>query len=139
MINRSMPYINKKNHSPPFPFPFFLLFHFVPHCLIFHFFPRHHFPPPLAIVFCTINTHNTQYMNDFVKQSREQIVKFPRLSLVPPSGEFLLVKNGSMRWVTLDTMEVKVQLLSCLRLVECLDPRVDIAHLNHYRMIVGKM
>lgn len=51
----------------------------------------------------------------------------------------VFVKNGSMRWVTLDTMEVKVQLLSCLRLVECLDPRVDIAHLNHYRMIVGKM
>jgi len=41
---------------PLFPFPFFLLFHFVPHCLIFHFFSPAPFPPPLAIVFCTIYT-----------------------------------------------------------------------------------
>ena len=58
MINKSVPYINKKNHSPPFPFPFpfFLLFHFVPHCLIFHFSPAPFPPPPLAILFCTIYT-----------------------------------------------------------------------------------
>ena len=31
---------------PLFPFPFFLLFHFVPHCLIFHFFSPAPFPPP---------------------------------------------------------------------------------------------
>ena len=41
----------QKNHSPSFPF---LLFHFVPHCLSFHFFPQHH--PPLAIIFCKIYT-----------------------------------------------------------------------------------
>ena len=56
MINRSVPYINKKITLPLFLFFFFLLFHFVPHCLIFLFFSRHPSPPPLAIVFCTIYT-----------------------------------------------------------------------------------
>ena len=52
--------LTKKNHTPPFlrfPFPFFLLFHFVPHCFIFlFFFPGTIPPPPLAIVFCKIST-----------------------------------------------------------------------------------
>ena len=78
IINKSVPYINRKNHSLPFPFllfpfllfpfsfylfpfpfflfpfsfplipfPFFLLF---PHCLIFHFFPRHQSPPSHSIL-----------------------------------------------------------------------------------------
>ena len=43
IINKSVPYIYKKN-----TFPFFLLFHFVTHCLIFHFFPL--VPPLVASV-----------------------------------------------------------------------------------------
>ena len=56
--------LTKKKHFPPFPFPFFLLFHFVPplfpfpsflllyfvpQWLIFHFFPRHQ-PPNHSIL-----------------------------------------------------------------------------------------
>ena len=71
MINRSVHNINKKSRPPfsfssfsfpLFPFPLFLLFHFVPHCLIFHFFSPGTIspPPPLAIVFCTIYTPDSQ-------------------------------------------------------------------------------
>ena len=51
IINKSVPYINKKNHSPfsfssfsfpLFPFPSFSFCYSLPH---FSFFPWHHFPP----------------------------------------------------------------------------------------------
>ena len=55
------PYVKKKIILPlfsfsSFSFPLSLLFHFISHCLSFSFFSPAPFPPPLAIVFCTIYT-----------------------------------------------------------------------------------
>ena len=60
IINKSVTYINKNNHSPPFPFlllpfPFCLLFSFCFSLPNFRFFPRAPFPP-LALVFWQIYT-----------------------------------------------------------------------------------
>ena len=55
--------LTKKSLSPFtfsfFPFLFFLLLHFVPHCLIIHFFPQHHSPTPSHSILKNIYPCNT--------------------------------------------------------------------------------
>ena len=114
MINRSVPYINKKNISPPFPFllfpfpfplfPFFLFPSFsfcssLPHFSFF--FPGTiFFPPPLAIVFCIIYTpgwpptplgiENVQFQENSEKKSGEVrgSLRYPILPFLGPPKNF---------------------------------------------------
>ena len=100
---KRVPYNNEKNHSPFSSFSFSLIFHYVPHCLSFHFFPAP-FPSPLPSHSILQNIY-PWIMGSYVWKNKRITLKMAR-SLSSRSGRFL---RGNSRVVWILCVQIKYE------------------------------